>query len=209
MLLTERDLDILKFINAFGFCETYQLCRKFELQHYRVYRIMKRLVALGYVLREKILHAHDSTYRLTAKGARLTGLPNLNRISLANYLHTISLIDLSLAIQKRHPNATWISERYLKRKRYAQSSGKRGHCADAILVLNEKKIAIEVELTLKKQAYLDRIIKGYASDFSINEVWYFCDKKVLHQLRKSTKPIDYFKIIDFHDFLREEIRLEC
>ncbi len=47
MRLTERDLQILTFINQFGFCEMPHLDRQFQFNKPRNYQIIKRLIQGG------------------------------------------------------------------------------------------------------------------------------------------------------------------
>lgn len=49
MKLTDRDVDILRFINDFGFCEILQIEKRFGVKRPRSYQIMSRLVKAGLV----------------------------------------------------------------------------------------------------------------------------------------------------------------
>lgn len=44
MLLTDRDREIMRFINQFGFCEMKQIEKMFCLRKPRNYKVMQRLV---------------------------------------------------------------------------------------------------------------------------------------------------------------------
>ena len=78
--LTERDLEILAFINTFGFCEMPQLEARFGLRKPRNYQVMNRLVGAGLVRHERVFYGRHGIYRLSPKGARFTGLPALARV---------------------------------------------------------------------------------------------------------------------------------
>lgn len=201
MQLTLRDVDILCFINDFGVCETKQLCQRFDLQPYRAQRIMKRLINQGLAVKEKIIYGRDSTFYLTGKGAEFTHLPKLNKISLGSYFHSIALIDLHLQLNRRYPSSVFISERQLRNTSQNQV-GISGHFSDGILFFDNKKIAIELELSSKKHLRLDNILKGYSTNFSIDEVWYFCSKQVLPSLTKASEKFNYLKVYDFDLFLK-------
>jgi predicted DNA-binding transcriptional regulator AlpA len=47
MQLTERDVEIMRFINEFGFCELPQLAKKCGLEKTWMYEIMGRLVKVS------------------------------------------------------------------------------------------------------------------------------------------------------------------
>jgi len=157
MQLTERDVKILQFINDFGFCEMPQIEKLFGLVKPRSYQIMQRLVAAGLVKHERVFHGRHGIYRLTKKGASHTDLPALARITLANYNHSLAVLDVYLYLQAKHPDAEWLSERHLIHEKYFDGVGKRGHLPDGIMLMpgsdeKEQKIAIEVELRSKAKA---------------------------------------------------------
>lgn len=59
-------------------------------------------------------------------------------------------------------------------------AGNKEHIPDGILILpDEKRIAIEVELTVKARERLLGILTDYVVDKTIHEIWYFCLPKVL------------------------------
>jgi len=85
MQLTERDTEILQFINSFGFCEIPQIESRFEVTKRRSYQILERLITAGLVKHERVLHGKHGIYRLTAKGASYTDLPASSRITMNTY----------------------------------------------------------------------------------------------------------------------------
>lgn len=203
MKLTERDIEIMKFINQFGFCETIHLSKQFSMSTKRVNQITKRLVDSGLLLKEKEFYAKYALYRLTDKGAKFSSLPPLTKTSVGAYHHTTALINLYIKISIKYPNANWISERTLLHEKYFDGVGKFGHSADAILILEDKEIAIEVELTSKNRRRLESIITSYSTNLSINEVWYFCSDEVLSAVKKVADHLSYVKIFNLNDFMQE------
>jgi len=200
--LTERDIEILKFINDFGFCEMPQLDRRFDLKKPRNYQIINRLVEGGLIHHERVFYGRHGIYRLTNKGARLTDLPPLSRIPLATYTHDITLIEVYLKLRKHHPEAQWISERQLTRDKHADGVGKRGHLSDGILVFPEgKQVAIEVELSLKSKYRLERILKGYGAQFSIKEVRYYCPENIAAYIGSLATKMPFIQVHSLREFL--------
>lgn len=176
--LTERDQDILTFINEFGFCEMPQLDKRFSLNKPRNYEIMRRLVNNGLLIHERILHNHHGVYRLSPEGARCTNLPSLARVPLATYRHDLLVVEVHLRLRLEHPDARWISARHLMQEKHQHGVGKTGHLPDGILVFeNGEQIAIEVELTPKGKNRLERILRGYGGAFEYKEVRYYCSKE--------------------------------
>ena len=99
----------------------------------------------------------------------------------------------------------WISERKLKHDKYKLGVGQHGHLPDGILILSEgKQIAIEVELSCKSKQRLESILKAYAAQFSLQEVWYFCRQMMLPRLQEAAKAMPFIKIHSLKAFLEKQ-----
>jgi DNA-binding MarR family transcriptional regulator len=199
--ITDRDLEILNFINNFGFCELPQIGKRFNLKIRRAYQIVNRFIEAGLLEHERIFYKKHGIYRLTQKGAKYTELPPLYRVSLANYKHDILMIEVYLKLRALYPEAEWISERQLKHDKYFDGLGKKGHLPDGILKFpNEiirgeaKQVAIEVELTAKGKKRTESILTGYGKDFSITEVWYYCANNTVEFIRSNAARMQFVKV---------------
>lgn len=202
MKLTERDLEILRFINDCGYCVTPHLVSFLSVKRARIYQIMKRLVHRKLVIKEPLLHGHPSTYYLTVEGAKFTELPAIEFISLGTYRHQVAMINVALKLMRIYPEATWISERHLIYDKFCEGIGKRGHVADGLLVFPDKRqIAIEVELSVKGRRRIEGILKSYSSNFEIKEVWYFCSPYAYTVLSDIAAKKSYIKIFSIKEFL--------
>ncbi len=198
--ITERDIHILHFVNQFGFCEPPHLIKKFPSTKRRLYKIMARLMEGGLVRHERIFYNRPGIYRLTKKGAGYTDLPAIKTIPLSYYHHEITLIDLCLTLKARYPTATLITERQLKHEKFMGGLGVKGHVADGLLLFEDgKKIAIELELSLKGQLRVEKIFRAYSTQFDIEEVWYFCTREVKTALTDLVVKKPFIKL-----FLAEE-----
>lgn len=198
MLITDRDRKILKFINEFGYSEMPQIQRMFGLSKSRGYKVVKRLVDAGLVVHEYILRNCHGIYRLTREGAECTDLPMLRNVSLGGYVHQLTVVDVYLRLMQRYPDATWISERRLKRNKFLEKGFCRhGHIADGMLIFpDSKKIAIEVELTMKEKDRLDNIIRKYALDSTIDGVWYYCSPEIVNKMRKAVDWMSHVTVFE-------------
>lgn len=202
MRITERDVEILRFINECGFCITPHLERRFGIKNWRVYQLMKRLVEAGFVYQIRPFNGQPNLYYLTKAGAEFTDLPALDKINVAIYEHQTTLTNVILTLRERYPHSTWISERRLKHDNFFAGIGVRGHVADGLLQLDEKnQIALEVELTLKSKHRLERILKSYAIQMALKEVWYFCAPSVITTLTNLIVKKPYIKIYPLKEFL--------
>jgi predicted DNA-binding transcriptional regulator len=198
MQITERDIEIIKFINDFGFCEINQIERQFGIKKSRGYQIMKRLVNAGLVNHEKIFHGEHGIFYVTQRGSTFTGLPPIKNIPKDNYRHQLAVINTFFKLKVQYPEAEWISERRIKREKYMRGLGKRGHIPDGILIFpNNREIGIEVELTLKSKARLQEIFRNYVTCLEVKEVWYYCAPTITERLRLLAEKIPFLKFYHF------------
>jgi predicted transcriptional regulator len=204
MQLTKRDEAILCFINEAGFCVMPQIQREFNIKFPRSYQIMKRLVDGGYVVHEQIFKSKHGIYYVTRKGAENTLLPPLSHIALGSYKHQLTITDIRQQLRVKHPDTKWVSERHLKQQKFYYGIGKTGHIADGILVFpNKRKIAIEIELSMKGKNRLEKILNAYGGQLDIEEAWYFCPDTLTHSLAVMAKNKSYIKIHSLEGFLYE------
>lgn len=195
MQVTERDVEIMKFINEFGFCEILQIEKKFSMKKSRCYQVMKRLVSDNLVIHQKIFHAAHGIFYLTKKGALYTDLPPLFNIPKDNYAHQLAVIEIYFNLSKQYPLAEWVGERRLKRDKHVTSYRKKIHLADGMLLFPDgKEVAIEVELTMKSKRRIFEILSGYSSSFHITEVWYYCAPEIFTRMSQLTEKKTHIKV---------------
>lgn len=203
--LDQQDVQILVFINEFGFCELRHLEIRFGFNKPCGSQVMQRLLKMGLIIYDRIFHGRPGVYRLTPLGARYTELSPLKQFPLGNYIHEITLCDVYLKLCLLYPDSIWISERRLKRDRFLEGMSKGKHIPDGMLILKEdRRIAIEVELTLKSIPRLEQIFKNYGTQFEINEVWYYCSESIIATLRKCAMNTPWIKIFSLKEVMEEE-----
>ena len=202
MKLTDRDIEILRFINDFGFCTTPHLMNFISVRQWRIYQIMNRLVRRGLVKKEFGFQGHPLIYYLTDEGASFTDLPAIDAVSFGVYLHQVAMVNVALKLMRLYPEATWVSERHLKYDKFIDGVGVRGHIADGLLLFPDaKRVAIEVELSVKGKRRLDGILKSYSAQFDIKEIWYFCSPKAYSSLTGLVGKKTYIKLFTLKEFL--------
>lgn len=195
MKLTQRDIEILKFINEFGFCEIKHIEKKFDLKKPRSYQVMNRLTNENLVFHKRIFHGRNGIFYLSRKGAVYTDLPAIVNIPIAIYEHQLAIIEIHFKLLEQYPEAEWFSERRLNREKSANGIGQRGHISDGLLILpDNKKFAIEVELTMKGKLRLQGILRAYGGSLKVEEAWYFCSPSVLPKMREIAGQKSFIKI---------------
>jgi hypothetical protein len=121
---------------------------------------------------------------LTPVGMQLFDLPyarHVIRESTLEHLHGINGVRLD--IERRHPEYRWISERAMRAQFPRREEGERvGHTPDAQIWTPEgRRIAVEVELSWKREEEMDTILQLLLRDY--HTVWYFVGQANPAQVR--------------------------
>ncbi len=205
MQLTEREVEVIKFINEFGYCEMPQVMRRFGLQKTRVYEMLQRLVEAKLLCHERILYGHHGVYYATHKGARYTDLPAIERVTIGRYAHQMVMLNVYNRLKDHYPEAHWVSERRLKHDLFYDGLGKMGHVADGILMFPDgKQMAIEVELSVKGKNRIEKILRAYSVQLAIHEIWYYCTSPVVTVLTSLAEKMPFIKIFNLKEFLYDQ-----
>lgn len=202
MLITDRDVAILNFINEFGFCEMPQIERKFGVKTPRSYKVMQRLVKAGLVCHERVFYNRHGAFYLSHEGAKYTQLPAILNLPKDNYKHQLTIMEVYFKLIQLYPEAAWVSERMLKRDKFTEGIGKTGHIPDGKIIFpDNREIAIEVELTLKSKRRLEQIFRAYGAQIAITEVWYFCSQNIMSSISKVVANKSYIKLHKIEEYL--------
>ncbi|MHB1860922.1 MAG: hypothetical protein ACYCUM_12610 [Solirubrobacteraceae bacterium] len=166
-------------------------------------------VRAGLLERWRPLAGRPTLYTATARGARLCGEADLApcRVSASGAVHLITCARVAAELELTHPSARVVGERELRRQERAHggplaSATLRGgppreralHRPDLLLLrcrgdggLRDAlraggALAIEVELTLKAGARLERILSGWGGCELVGGVLYLCSPPVARAL---------------------------
>ena len=171
IVLTERDLQVFRFLAEQKFATREQLARRFfpnaraePSRPERVcYRRLLELRQFGLLECRPVVLGGTPLYqasRLALGELARTGepvLPYLDNIDVRTYEHDRRVTDVRIAVEWLGA-ADWRSERTLLRR------GWRGHVPDATLTVGATKLALELELSLKRRDRYEDIFRGYARD---------------------------------------------
>jgi hypothetical protein len=165
------------------------------------------LAAAGHVRVERLGFHGRASYLTTPAGARLAdvGLPAA-RYAPTAVRHRLAVVDLADALLARHPGAVWISERELRRdgmrivrdRRRGQLLSGTPHAPDGVLVLpggSTGGVAVELELSAKREAEYARILRWYGAALDYRRVWWFCATPTL--VRKVAELVERERMGDF------------
>ena len=118
MRLTERDLELLRWINGHGFVTGNQVADWMGASMQAAHRRLGLLHQGGYLLRERLFHSEKRAYRVSALGHEISGdtLSRLEMISPAIYRHNQMLVDLAHAVTVK-TGGDFTPERRLRQSR--------------------------------------------------------------------------------------------
>ena len=190
---TERDLAILRDLTRFGAMTVEQVARRHFGAVTTAANRLAALVAAGVARVERPRFRGRAAYLTTAAGARLAGvgLPAV-RFAPATLPHRLAVVDLADVLLARDPGATWTCERELRRdamqtardRRRGQLLAGTPHVPDGVLVSPSGPpggSAVELELSPKRLAEYERILRWYGGTLDYQRVWWFCATPALHQ----------------------------
>ncbi len=201
--VTERDLDLLRWINGFGFVMSGQVGRWMGVDEKVSGRRLRKLESIGVIARERVFHRGGSVVRVTKTGVQLAGdaLGPMRMLRLGSFEHDRALVDLSLDILAEHKGAVFLPDRRIRHERGQGSGvGQKGHIADGFLVRSDgTTVAIELELTRKQRWRLKKIIGELQADMRLEAVWYFCAPTVVDLVREIVGGDEMFSVFAWPD----------
>lgn len=202
MIFQERDAEILRWVNGFGFASADQIRKYMGVGNTAAYVRLKKLVGGGYLARERILHGQARIHKVTKKGTVASGdavLP-LNYVNLGTFRHDFRLVDLALMLEQE-TGGRFIPDRRIRHDEGLSGVGQLGHIPDGYLYIgDDKPVAIEWELSVKSRSRIQEIINGYGGDLSVREVWYYTDQKeVASAIEKAARGFSFIRVRQIPD----------
>lgn len=185
-VITKRDLDIMRWINRHGFAGAGQVSIGFSMNQYTVYSRLRKLLVGGLLKYEKIIHGLPGVYWLTRAGVKACESP-LSPIKapvLGKFEHDLYLIGLSLQLENQYADINWITAREVLSER-VQGIRERSEALrmmsvqlpDGLLVRKKQRFAVELELSVKGDARIKKIITNYTREIIAGNyaaVFYYC-----------------------------------
>lgn len=166
--LTPRDFDLLRFVGEQHAVTLAQLARRLRAHKPWACRITQRWRRGGYVEMGELVASAPHPIWLTRAGMRVAGLPFAAGAPDPGAIrHIARVVDTRIWVERRRPDAVWISERELALD--GKPSGV--HRPDALVMDEGQTVAVEVELTLKARGRLEAIVASHLERYPA--VWYF------------------------------------
>jgi hypothetical protein len=184
--VTDRDLDMLRWIARHGLVTTDQLARRFfarddgEVGNRAAYERVRKLTELRLLQRMPTFYREPLVLRVTGEAVNLAEIDvGPANLVLSEVRHSLALVDLVEQLLLENPGLSIQTEREFRVERLRSiKEGKhslgKGRIPDGILHTPDgKRIAIELDLTSKRTRDAERIIRSYQYE-KIDKVWWYC-----------------------------------
>jgi hypothetical protein len=179
--LTPRDIELLRYVTRHGVCTGEQVGERFFAGSTACWRRLRILEQLGLIVRHRTWWQGPRVILATSVGTQLADadLPPA-RINLPELEHALAVVDLSEQLLKENRGSRWVTERELRRDaiRSHRADGMeprpgRVRTADGVLVVGERRIAVELDLTNKRTEVYEQLLRSYAGARGVDAVWWF------------------------------------
>lgn len=191
--LTDRDIDILRWMTQHGVVTADLVARRFFWRpqdktygKWAAYRRLAALERLGLILRDKPYAKEPAVLRVTREGARIADIGVRPAPLVVSQLrHTLAVVRLAEGLQAQYPGAELLTERQLRGQRYrdqregVDTSAQR--TPDALLRIpgrgpdaqNIHRVAVELDLSRKDRRAMERMIHQYDQTPDIDQIWWY------------------------------------
>ena len=175
-LLRRRDIEVLGWLAEQYGARADQLEVLMGTGPRTVQRTVARLRAAGLVRTQRVLVDEPAWVLPTSAGMAACGSGfGVWRPRLGSLAHVAAVNDVRLHVQDRAPSTEWVPERVLARDHLAGE-----HLPDGVAITEGRRVAIEVELTVKSRRRVTAILDELTGRF--DAVLYFCAPGTHRQL---------------------------
>jgi DNA-binding Lrp family transcriptional regulator len=223
-VLTARDREIVRWVGRHGVVGVEHVMKRLSIGRTAAYRRIHELVDSGLIRRHRVLYTDGGLLVATVDGLRWAGLDRLGppRISLALVPHMIVSAALAAELEPRIADATLLSDREHRAAENASgrpiASGILGPARDChprlhrpdFALLDERAggvVAIEVELTLKTKARLERILRGYVRNRNVTAVRYYGSPSIGDAVRRAARAVGADRLLELAPLPATSVRI--
>jgi hypothetical protein len=198
MIITERDLRLLRWVNGWGAVTVAQVAVWLLVDFSTAARRVRKLIEGGFLRRLPVSGLTVQPVAMTKLGCEAANDPlrPLAGIRVATWPHDSKMVDLEARILQRFPDGVLHPDRRIRSNRKLEGSSFR-HVPDAELErAGSRPIAIELELSKKAPDRLQAIIDGYVTDRTYVAVFYLSDDEdVARYVSRFTEGLrDFVKV---------------
>ena len=184
---TARDLELLGLVGEQYALSLPQLARLIGRSLHAARWLRARWERAGWARGRAVLVGQPVFVWLTRKGQRVAGSEfSLWRPNPGALAHIAAVTEVRLWVANRHPSAGWVCERELARE--ARTAGTNGqHRPDGLVVLDGRELPVEVELSHKRPARRERIMRELVTRYG--QAVYFASEAQRPRLEETARSI--------------------
>jgi hypothetical protein len=209
--ITARDREIVRFVGLQVTVEARQIAVWQQMDKAHVFRRCKRLVELGLLRQERLVHGRPGVYVATKAGLDFSELElPVARLNLWSYVHANELVWLFIDLEREfgpgrvvterqirtlEGRAAWEAERSRERHRpryaLAGSGGPRSlHFPDLVVEGGAPQgglLFVELELSVKAAERRREIVRSYVRGSHVERVRYYAAGEALRAMRRTVQ----------------------
>jgi len=157
-------------------------------------RRLKALVEAGYLNRKKYLYGVPYLYTVAHKGRILIGANKReNKIRLEQIAHDIQVLDVLIIFKEKY-NLSLSNIESARELHIKDGFGTRKHQPDFVFTYEDKKHAVEIELTPKAKANLERNVRDNYLNYDY-QIWVTGDNKIFNMIQNLLDEYSNIKIV--------------
>jgi hypothetical protein len=150
--------------------------------------LRSRWEGAGWVRGRALLVGEPVFVWLTRRGQRVAGSEySLWRPNPGALAHIAAVTEARLWVSERHPGAEWVCERELAREAATAAGGAAAHRPDALVVIDGSEVPVEVELSHKRPARRERIMRELVARYG--QAVYFAAEGPRQQLDETARAV--------------------
>ncbi|HUA12774.1 MAG TPA: hypothetical protein VMA83_12330 [Solirubrobacteraceae bacterium] len=193
-MLSARDREIVAWISGLGAASALDVAVRFGVDERSVYRRMRTLVGERLLSVHRVLHRQPGLYAATPEGLRWCGFGGaaVQRLGPANFVHQGAVSRVAAALGRGGLELLGEREFRLRERREERllgsvplGSGAALHRPDLLALAGRRRVALEVELTVKSPRRLERICTAYARARHLDGVIYLAAPGAARALRRA------------------------
>src|SRR5919106_306056 len=182
-----RDLELLSIVGEQYALSLPQLARLMGRSLHAARWLRSRWERAGWAKGRAVVVGEPVFVWLTRRGQRIAASeyspwrPNPGALA-----HIAAVTDVRFWVAERHPRADWVCERELAREARLTGSGAQ-HRPDGLVVLDGRELPVEVELSHKRPARRERIMRELVARYG--QAVYFAPTGPRQQLEQTARSI--------------------
>lgn len=165
--LTERDVEILNYVNRFGKCMPEDIAEYIGRSVIMTRKIVKKLREMELLKGTRVFYNKGQILTCTDKGAGFTGYGSEKEIKLSRIEHDLQVVKVFNAARKLVDHEAYYTDRDMRQYELFKM-----HRPDIIFKNNGQFVAFEVELHRKSMERMVAIRKFYEFDDRFERVVY-------------------------------------